>query len=312
MLAVPLNGVILRLLSTGPRRQGELRREAGSPAQGALRSHLKALEALGAIVRHRRGAFPGSAEYELAEAGRELRFVLLAVERWLAEAPEGPLGLREDAARAAIETLVEGWSSTLMRALAAGPLSLAELDGLVGTLDRPSLERQLEAMRLRGMVAAAPANGRGTPYAVTDWLRRGVAPIAAASRWEQRNAADGTAQIGRIDAEAGLMLAMPMARLPPTASGSCRLVVEFSGGAEVRPAAVTVAANDGRVLSCVAGSEDADAWAVGPPSAWFRTAIEADPNHLELGGDSRLARALLEGLFSALFSAGALPSAGFP
>jgi DNA-binding HxlR family transcriptional regulator len=302
LLAVSLNGVILRSLSTGPKRQVELRHESGSPAQSTLRAHLNALEGIGAILKHRRSAFPGSVEYELAEPGRELGFVSLALERWLAEAPEGPLELREEAGGAAVKALADGWSSTMLRALSARPLSLTELDSLIGALNYPSLERRLGAMRLCGLVEAVPGNGKGTPYAVTDWLRRGIGPLGAASRWERRNVPAETAAIGRIDAEAALLLALPLLQLPVGLSGACRLVVELSSGGEGESAVITALARDGRIVSCVARSEDADAWAAGSPNAWFRAAIEADPSHLELGGNSRLARALLEGLYGALFS----------
>jgi DNA-binding HxlR family transcriptional regulator len=269
LLAVPLNSVIIRALHSGPKRRAELRRESGSPAQDALRSHLKALERIGVIVKHRRNPFRGSLEYELAEAGRELRFVAGALERWLAGAPEEPLQLGGEPAQAVVDALAHAWSSTTLRALAERPPSPTE------------------------------------PDAATDWLRLGVGPIAAASRWERRNLPAQTATIGRVDAETGLMLAMPLVQLPPAASGSCRLVVELSSegdnGDDTGLAAVTVAADSGRVVSWKACNDGADAWAIGAPNAWFRAAIEADPAHLELGGNRRLARALLEGLYGALF-----------
>ncbi len=42
----------------------------------------------------------------------------------------------------------------MLRALAAGSLSLTELDRLIGALSYPSLERRLVAMRLAGLVGA--------------------------------------------------------------------------------------------------------------------------------------------------------------
>jgi DNA-binding HxlR family transcriptional regulator len=301
LLTAPLNVLVLHALSTGPKRQVELRRESGSPAQSTLRSHLSALERFGVIVKHGRAALPGSLEYELAEPGRELRFVAIALQRWLARAPEEPLELGGGPAKAAIKALVDGWSSTMLRALVAGPLSLAELDKLIDALNYPSLERRLAAMRLTGLVEAAPGNGRGAPYAITDWLRQGIGPIVAASRWERRNVPAESAKIGRIDAETALMLAMPLLQLANEASGTCRMAVEVANGSESQPATVMIVVEDGRIVSCVLGHDDADAWAAGPPNAWFRAAIEADLGHLEIGGQSRLANSLLESLYGALF-----------
>jgi DNA-binding HxlR family transcriptional regulator len=309
LLADPLEVAVLRSLSAGPKRQVELRREAGSPAQSTLRAHLKGLEAIGAIARRRRNAFPGTVEYELEKPGEELLSVAVILERWLEAAPGGPLALGEDAAKAAIRALAEGWSSTMLRALAAGPLSLTELDRLIGALNYPSLERRLAAMRLAGLVEPAPSNAKGTPYAVTGWLRRGVGPLVAAIRWERRNAPARTAPPGRIDVEAVFLLAVPLLRLPEELSGVCRLALEIPSGGERRLAGVLVEVEGGRVASCAARpGGDPDAWASGSLSAWLAALTEADPDGLELGGDCRFARALLEALVEALL--GAAPARG--
>lgn len=302
LLAAPLNSTVLRSLTSGPKRLPELRREAGRPAQSTLRSRLKGLRAIGAIVKHKHSAFPGSLEYELAPVGRELCFVLGALERWLAESPEVPLELDSDAGQAATAALVAGWSSTIVRALAGRHLSLAELDRLIGAFDYPSLERRLTAMRLAGLVESVPAEGEGPPYAPTDWLHLGIAPIVAASRWERRNLPERTARIGRIDAEAALLLTMRLLDLPTEVSGSCRLVVEVPDGDESRPASVTIDVAAGRAVPRPANSPTVDSWAIGPTSAWFRAAIEADPNYLEVGGRSRLIRAVLDGINASLFA----------
>jgi DNA-binding HxlR family transcriptional regulator len=302
LLAVPLNSRLLRSLGDGPKRQVELRRECGLPALSTLRSHLKELERIGAIVKQRRNAFPGSLEYELAEPGRELLFVMSILERWLRRSPEEALELGGGSAKAAIKALVDGWSSTMVRVLAGGPRSLTELDRLIAAYNYPSLERRLAAMRTAGLVAATDRRSRGTPYIVTDWLRGGIGPLLVASRWERRNLAEETARIGRIDAEAALMLAVPLVRLPRHLEGVCRLVVETSNGGAGRPATVTVAVKDEcSALHALPQGASADAWAAGPVAAWFRAAIEADPDHLELGGDCQFVRGLLESFYEPLF-----------
>lgn len=306
LLAAPLNGQILRKLAEGPRRLVELRRETGSPAQSTMRSHLRELEGVGALAKTRRNRFPGVLEYELTRPGTELLFVAVALERWLGNAPEEPIPFGSDAAKAAIKALVEGWSSTMLRALAAGPLSLTELDRVIGALNYPSLERRLAAMRLAGQIEARPNGGRGTPYAVTGWLRRGIAPLLAAARWERRHVPDETAPIGRADIEAAFLLAVPLLELPAEISGSCRLGVETTNGRERGLVGALVCVREGRVASCtvrLGGSPDA--WASGSAAAWFRAMIEADSAQLELGGHQRLARGLLDGLHGTLFGAGA-------
>jgi DNA-binding HxlR family transcriptional regulator len=302
LLAAPLNCLILKALSDGPKEQAELRKETGFPAQTTLRAQLKKLTKIGAVAKQRRNRFPGVLEYELAAAGWDLLSVAAALERWLEGAPDGPLRLGSDAAKAAIKALAEAWSTKMLRALAAGPLSLTELDRVISSLSYPSLERRLGAMRLAGQVEARAGNGRGTPYAVTEWLRRSVAPLAVAARWEHSHLPQDSAAIARIDAEAAFLLAIPLLRLPTDLSGCCRLAAEFPNGNGTRFAGVTIRVENGGVASCVTRLEDnADAWALGAPIAWLATVIEHDVDGLELGGERRLAQALLTGLHETLF-----------
>lgn len=304
LLATPLNVLILRALEQGPRQQAELRRAAGSPAQTTLRAHLNGLGEIGAIAKHRRNRFPGVIELELTEAGRDLLTVAASLERWLECAPAMPLSLGADAAKAAIKALAEGWSATILRALAAGPLSLTELDRVIASLNYPSLERRLAALRLTGQIEARPGNGRGTPYAVTDWLRQGVAPLAAAARWECRHRSQTSAPIARIDTEAAFLLAVPLLRLPADVSGSCRLAVEISNGKKHSLAGVMVGVEDGRIASCATRLQGSpDTWITGRSSAWLTALTEADVAGLELGGDRSLAHSLLDGLHGTLFGA---------
>jgi DNA-binding HxlR family transcriptional regulator len=303
LLAKPLNHEILEQLSRGPRRLSELRRLTGSPPQTTLRAYLGQLDDVGIVANRNLNLLPGMREYELTNLpGRELLFVATTLEGWLASAPEGPLDLASEGGRVAIGALAESWSSTMLRALAAGPASPAELESEIRLLSRDSLERRLGALRAAGLIAGHNAEGRHTSYEITDWLRKGTGPIAAAARWERRHLPHATAPIRPIDAEAGFLLAMPLLRPAPELSGSCRLAVEFGDGRERCLAGVTVEVAEGRVASCTTRLESSPvAWATGPAGAWLRTAIEADPNRLELGGDRRLVRGLLDGLNQVLF-----------
>jgi hypothetical protein len=95
------------------------------------------------------------------------------------------------------------------------------------------------------------------------------------------------------------MLAIPLLRPANDVSGACRLVVELPGGGDERFASVTAVVEGTRITSCTVGSGEADAWVTGPPEAWFGAVIEVDPDQLEVGGDSRLIRTLLESFHGA-------------
>lgn len=302
LLAMPLNREILDELSRGPRRLSELRHQIGS-SQTTLRARLKQFGEFGIVTKRKLNPFPSWREYELTSgAGKELLFVITTLESWLASAPEEPLAFDSDAGRSAIRTLAESWSSTMLRALAAGPTRPTDLRNEVRLVDQVSLERRLADLDRVGLIARTRNNGGQTTYEITDWLRKGTAPIAAASRWERRHIQHFGPPLRPIDAEAGFLLAMPLLKPPTGLAGSCRLGVEFGSGKERLLVGVTVEVDSGRVVSCTTYlKSNPAAWASGPPEAWLRTAIDADPNRLKLGGDRRLVRGLIDALNQTLF-----------
>jgi DNA-binding HxlR family transcriptional regulator len=280
----------------------DLRRTVGSPAPTTMRGHLRTLAELGIIERRQENAFPGTVVFELGRPGRDLLVVVDVLEAWLDEAPIGPIELGSTTAKNSIKALVEGWSSAIVRALAAKPLSLTELSRLINGLSYPSLERRLGTMRLAGLIERCSGGGRGTPYAVTDWLRRAAGPIAASIRWERRHLGDRAAGVSRLDIEAIFLLAVPMARLSGGPSGLCRLGVDLQNAGEHRLAGVVVEVKEGRIASCLTRlNGEADAWALGSPTAWLSALIEQDLDQLEIGGDSLLAIALVDKLHGSTF-----------
>lgn len=301
LLATPMNVAILGALSEAPTPLVDLRRAVGTPPQTTMRKHLAALADAGILSRDRDGGFASSVSYRLQKPGTDLTALARVVETWLAEAPDGPIALGTVAARSAIKALAEGWSTALMRALAARPLTLTELDALIADVSYPSLERRLVAMRMAGQVQAVNGRGRGTPYAVTDWLRRAVRPVVSAISWERRHLPEATAPIGRLDIEAAFLLAMPLLSLDPEHSGVCRLSVDTARHGERRPVGVLVGVEEGRIAHCRARLEgDSTAWASGPVSAWCRAVGEGHAHPLEAGGDRQLADAILAGLNASL------------
>jgi DNA-binding HxlR family transcriptional regulator len=303
LFSTALHGLILRALADGPMRLTDLRREVGGPPQTTLRGHLGNLIGMGALEKRSRDGKPNMVDNALTPVGLELLFVADVLERWLANAPEGALELESEAGKAAIKALISGWSSTMLRALAARPFSLTELDNLITTFTYPALERRLSAMHLAGHVEALENNGRGTPYAVTGWLREGVAPLLAAARCERRHLAAETPPLTRIDIEALLLLAMPLVDLSKKASGTCQLSVENGDDSKWRAAGVRVAIERGEIVSYSSKLESSsDTAACGSASGWFDAIVDGSPDRLEIGGDRGVAINLVGGLHSALFT----------
>lgn len=302
LLASSINCGVLQSLAEGPKQQTELRRAASSPAQTTLRAQLRKLSDAGLIDRRRRNAFPGAVEHELTDAGRDLIQVAKTLQGWLRHSPAGPLELGGRDAQAAIKALIDGWSTAMLRVLATKPLTLTELDGLISSLNYPSLERRLAAMKLAGQVKQVPGKGRGTPYEVTEWARHAVAPLTLAARWEHRHLGEAAASISKADIEGSFLLAIPLVTLPADLSGACRLAVGTAGGKLERFAGVVVKVDAGRIASCATHlNGHPGAWASGPIVAWLAALIDRESDGLEIGGDGRLARALLDGLNESLF-----------
>lgn len=303
MLASPLTSRLLLALANGPRQQMQLRRETGSPAQTTLRAQLRRLTTAGLISRRRRTGFPGGVDHELTEAGRDLLSVVAPLRDWLADAPERPLPLGSPAAKAAIKALAEAWSTCMLRALAAKPASLTELDRLIESFNYPSLERRLAAMKLAGQAEPLADSGeRGAPCRLTDWARRAVGPLIAAARWERRHLGPEAPPLGGVDIETAFLLAMPLLRLPDGLCGSCRLAADVGNGRRPSLAGVVVEARQGRIESCTTRLDGyPDAWALGDLGDWMTATIEGDAARLEVGGDSRLALAIAAGIHHALF-----------
>jgi DNA-binding HxlR family transcriptional regulator len=297
LLATPLYLQILRSLVDGPRRLAELRRLTGLPAQTTLRAHLANLEAVGAVAKRPSGRAPHSVETVLAPLGDDLCEVALVLERWLARAPEAPIALESTAARGIVKALVDGWAAHIMRELAVRPMSLTELDRLIPELTYPALERRLSSMRMGGLVEARRGEGPGTPYALTEWSRLGIAPLAAAIRCERIHFGDRAPAITKADIESALLLAAPLAGLPAESNGVCQLQVEEPAA----EAGIRVQVDAGRVVSCeCAVGLGAGAFAKGSMATWFAAIKDGSPEELRIEGRRGLAESLVRGLHEAI------------
>lgn len=312
LLSAPLNVQVLQALSDDSKTLPDLRRAVGAPPQTTLRLNLRSLIELGVLERRRLNHFPGSVEFELTPSGRDLLAVADVLEVWLAQAPQGPLALGSLSAKNAVKAMLEGWSTAIVRVLAARPLSLTELSKLIGGLSYPSLERRLTAMRMAGQIETCQGDGRGTPYRVTPWLRRAVGPLAASARWECANVPDEAPPVGKTYIEGAFLLAIPLLRLPDYSSGTCRLSVALARADDSpRLAGVLVDVREGVIGSTVARLEGkVDGWASGSTARWLDAIVEGERGRLEVGGDADLVTEIIEDLHRTLSRQGKSAASG--
>jgi DNA-binding HxlR family transcriptional regulator len=297
LLSDPLDAQILQALENGPLPLIDVRRAVGLPPETTLRKHLKALTQLGLLIRTQSREFPAPVSYELSASGSDLRLISSSVEFWLTASPAGPLALGLPVTKTAIKSLVDAWSTKMVRALAAKPLSLTDLDRVLAGINYPALERRLSAMRLAGQVEAAPGQAGSTPYRITRWLREAVGPLVAAADWEARHYPDVREPLERADVEAIFLLALPLMRLPKGCTGSCRLLVTLPRGSERNQAGAVVTVEQGVLLSCASDlNEQTSSAVVGSGDGWLATLCGEAEGELALTGDTALATALVSGL----------------
>jgi DNA-binding HxlR family transcriptional regulator len=269
-----------------------------------MRVYLRQLVELGVLERRQQNDFPGSVDYALTRAGEELLNVGDVLRRWLSMAPHGPISLGSPAAKSATKALVDGWNAQIVRALAARPIALTQLSRVITSLNYPTLERRVGAMRVVGLVqACANRRGRAVPYEVSEWLRSAVAPLAAAINWEHFHLSETASAIGRVDVESLFLLSVPSLELPTEACGACRLAVRSKGrNGQPEFAGVRVEVEEGRVVSCSTRlAHPCDGWASGSFLEWFRWLSDNHLHNIEVGGDARLVESVVEALRASLF-----------
>lgn len=306
ILSVPINASVLRALSREPTSLLELCREAGALPETTMRSCLRTLAGIGLVEKRHRNGFGSDVEYRLADGGRGLLTVASVLEAWLATAPDGPTEPGTTSTKSVVNALIYGWSTSIVRALAARPLSLIELDAVLALVSYPSLARRLRGMQAGGLIEPLAPRSRSSAFQVSEWLRKASAPLTAAARWERRHL-PGSPSITSRDIEAVLLLALPLLRVPATQSGSCRLAVQVGHRTPGVLAGAIASVQDGTVEACETGlNGDPSASAIGTTDAWLSAVFERDLAGLELVGDLSLATEVIEGLYGTFF---ATPSA---
>lgn len=300
LLAIPRNGAILRQLSDGPMSQGEMQRDDEVVPRTTQRKSLKGLEDVGLLFRRGRDSSPGLVEHLLTDAGEDLLVVIAALEDWLGQRPKGSLPFESVAGGSAIKSLSDSWSATLLQTMAPGPISLGGLATEIRTVSYPSVARRLSAMRVTGQVEACPDVAGATPYAVTEWMQRSVAPLAAAVHWEQLYPSEGATSIARLEIETSFLLALPLLQMKTTLNGTCRMDVEMDGAESSAGASALV--TRGRVVSSALTLDGRnDAWAIGARPAWATSMTSSTKEGVRLGGNRRLARGAVDGLRGLMF-----------
>lgn len=277
-----LNPRVLRAHAEGGLRPNELEEKLGWAPQSTLRASVGNLIELGILARD---DSPRSAT-ELTEAGRGLLFVADTLELWLGQGPSGAIELEDAAARGTIRALAAAWDSAMVRALAERQMTLAEINDLMKSISYPAVKRRLAKLRSTQLVVRV-GSGRDTTYEASEWLRRAIAPLAVAGRWEREHDLDAK-PVSPVEVEAAFLLTLPLVDLPDNVSGTCSLAVLIADGdgkPQRQVAGVTLELQKGRVASCLPkGARNPSTWALGTTDAWMEAVLEGRPDALRIQG----------------------------
>jgi DNA-binding HxlR family transcriptional regulator len=301
--AHPLNARILRAHVDNPLRPGELDETIGWAAQSSLRVAVGRMCELGALARVELDDPALTVLTELTDAGRELLPVASALERWLRQAPDGPVELDDPAAHGVVKVLTAGWDSAMLRALAERPVTLTELNDEIAHLAYPALKRRLAKLRSTRLVSSTE-NGMTITHEATAWLRHAVVPLTVAGRWELLHDPEAK-PISRVEVEAAFLLTLPLVEVSSKRlSGTCTLAVLISEDDEPTVAGVAVEVERGAIVSYGPNGTSAapTTWALGTPAAWFEALITGRDEGLRTSGaQPYLAKGVIDGLREALF-----------
>lgn len=300
-----LSAQVLLAYGDEPLSTPQLEDAVGPVAESSLRAAVGRFVDCGVLAcagDHGRGRTRAT---ELTPAGRELRRVVRVLGRWLELAPSGRCEFRDPIATLIVRALTSAWDSTLVRTLAEERFTLGELSNGISDCSYPALKRRLAKLRAVGLVGPGADDLRVASYVANEWLRRSIAPLAAAARWEQRHDPGAAEPVQDIDVEAAFLLAMPLLELPAERSGACTLAVGLTReepDARTRIAAVNVTAEDGRIVVCEPTDRpDPDRWVLGTATEWLEAAQSGDISGLRRGSPrDRLARDIVAALPSIL------------
>ena len=198
----------------------------------------------------------------------------------------------------ALDLVGDKWTLLIVRDLAAGPRRFVELQRVLPGISTEQLRSRLNRMVADGMLTRQ--RFREVPprvdYELTERARELLPVLAELARWGYEWSWSTPRENELIDIGAIVRLAPGLIHPPATLAGSVGLVVtETSKDGAAAHYLLKLA--DGRVTLTERAEPTADASVVGTEAAWIRAfAPEGNRDGLELGGDSALAAAVLDGL----------------
>lgn len=294
---------VMRGLTDGPIRPAEL--EGALPHAGhsvvvrrlrrLLDSELVSCERHSGVPPHAgSAAVPRRAYYSLTDAGRMLREVTAAADRWEQEwcsqlergVPPGIVAIGLSANRR---------TRKIMLALADGPLAVRDLQLRLPEVRRTTLRRRLSNLILEGLLERQEV-GQIQLYELTSRARYLAMVAMLAGRWEWQWFRPADA-VPASDFSDLLHMLAPIAEVSGPTAGICQFHLETDGAAAPD---IYLAARDGSILALTeAPPTPPEAVGRATPEAWC-DALLLPNGGISVAGDRTLMLAVLNALGAAL------------
>jgi DNA-binding HxlR family transcriptional regulator len=304
LLGAGATGAILMALGEGPLRTKELTERVSGYAPRTIYRYAGKLANLDVIAREEEPGVPSKVVHSLTDGcGTELyELVNRYADASLTRLPDGGIDAH---AWASVGKLGDLWETGMVEDLACEALSPTELaDGDHG-LSYHQVNRRAGLFAASGLLAEWESPGRRRCYALTEKTRRKMGLLAAIARWRHRHvvAAD---EEGMTAPEMATVLrtALQLVALPEHGGRCLRLAVS-SEDDTTEPASEEVWAEveaDGTVHSCASPPADPDGWGGGRVAAWIPVLLDGHSGAVTAGGEEKLLRDCLDGLYRALWT----------
>jgi DNA-binding HxlR family transcriptional regulator len=304
LLGAGATGAILMTLGEGPLRTKELTERVPGYAPRTIYRYAGKLAELDVIAREEGPGVPSKVVHSLTDGcGTELyELVNRYADATLTRLPDGGIDAH---AWASVGKLGDLWETGMVEDLACEALSPTELaDGDHG-LSYHQVNRRAGLFRASGLLTEWESPGRRRCYALTEKTRRKMGLLAAIARWRHRHVvAEDEEGMTAPEMATVLRTALQLVALPEH-RGKCLRLGVSSEDDTTDPASEEVWAEveaDGTVHSCASPLADPDGWGGGRVATWIPVLLDGHTANVAAGGEEKLVRDCLDGLYRALWT----------
>jgi DNA-binding HxlR family transcriptional regulator/Fe2+ or Zn2+ uptake regulation protein len=304
LLGAGATGAILMALGEGPLRTKELTEAVPGYAPRTIYRYAGKLADLEVIDREEEPGVPSKVVHSLTDGcGSELyELVNRYADASLTRLPDGRLDAQ---AWASVGQLGDLWETGMVGELACDALSPTQLAKGEHGLSYHQVNRRAGLFEANGLLTQWDSPGRRRCYALTVKTRRKMGLLAGIARWRHHHVVTEDEE-GMTAPEMATVLraALRLVALPEHKGRRLRLdvVSEDEDDASAIEEVWAEVEDDGTVHSCASPPAGPDGWGSGQVASWIPVLLDGSSDAVEVGGDQRLVRDCLDGLYEALWT----------